>query len=818
MKEKFKIKKTNKLLIISLLIISSFAYFHVCQATFTKEVVDFVFGWFFELLTAMAGGISVMVINGIIGIASYNGFINQPQIIEAWKIVRDFCNMFFILILLVIAFASILRLENYSMKRWLPKVVIMAVLINFSRTIVGVLIDASQIVMLTFVNAFVGTGSNFVGVLQIKEFLTSMSNSSALTAPEIAKGYAFATIFLIVSVIVLLAILVVLVMRVIFLWIYVALSPLAFLMMAFPGGQKYASQYWGDFTKYLINGPVLAFFIWLALSTMQEGVTIEGLNINIQSGSTAIMNADSFMSFILAIAFMVGGLMMSSQIGGMGASWGSGMVSKVKNTGMGWAKKPVNLGWRGVKSGAMTGLNYGVDKLQKTGIVDLNVKRGWNAMQARRKEKKAEDYSAGMENAQNIIGKKGRFRGLLARTANPGDAYEAIMSAKGRKEILKGGANMEKDKNEALGELKTLTERRENSWSQEEKEKNDEEIKAITKENTTEDFDRKIKNLDESLKKDISDEYRDSLMKEREKLVTNRDYLSELIRKQDNKKVINTEQREDLDGKIKKLKETVRNNTLMYGKESRMAGEAMVNKKMAQLNGIDDSGELIAMLREAIGGHDKNMIKAILKKLTKNGDANEAFLELAGRTDYKGVQKLMNDFSDEKSDLYAGFDQQEAYALGADVSYLARGANHWAMTGSYKMKNGQWDEMDEKENLEYRDAEVGKMHTQDIFRKLNRLAHGAHVKNADGSVSYELDAAGLLTILKKMDNQTGIENMRNLNESAAKHLRPYIQKLHEKGKVSEEFFKAFEVRAKHLTGNIDRQYKEAKENLEEINE
>jgi len=341
MKKKIRTKRINKFLIISLLVISSFAYFHVCQATWQKEAVDFLFGWVFELLTSMAGAISTMVINGIIGIASYNGFINQPQIIDAWKIVRDFCNMLFILILLVIAFASILRLENYSMKRWLPKVVIMAVLINFSRTIVGVLIDASQIVMLTFVNAFVGTGSNFVGVLQIKKFLTSMSGSDHLTTPELVKGYAFATIFLIVSVIVLLAILVVLVMRVIFLWIYVALSPLAFLMMAFPGGQKYASQYWGDFTKYLINGPVLAFFIWLALSTMQEGVTIEGLNTNIQSGSTAIMNADSFMSFILAIAFMAGGLMMSSQIGGMGASWGSGMVGRIKNDSVNWGKKKV---------------------------------------------------------------------------------------------------------------------------------------------------------------------------------------------------------------------------------------------------------------------------------------------------------------------------------------------------------------------------------------------------------------------------------------------------------------------------------------------
>jgi len=74
--------------------------------------------------------------------------------------------MSFILILLIIAFATILRQESYS-KKLLPKLLIMAVLINFSRTIFGLLIDFSQVIMLTFVNAFSAGGGYFIKALEL---------------------------------------------------------------------------------------------------------------------------------------------------------------------------------------------------------------------------------------------------------------------------------------------------------------------------------------------------------------------------------------------------------------------------------------------------------------------------------------------------------------------------------------------------------------------------------------------------------------------------------------------------------------------------
>jgi len=80
-------------------------------------------------------------------------------VVKGWAIVRDLCNMFFIVILLVIAFATILRVEGYDIKKMVPKLIIMAILINFSKTICGLIIDAADLIMNAFVSAFTGSMS-----------------------------------------------------------------------------------------------------------------------------------------------------------------------------------------------------------------------------------------------------------------------------------------------------------------------------------------------------------------------------------------------------------------------------------------------------------------------------------------------------------------------------------------------------------------------------------------------------------------------------------------------------------------------------------
>ena len=69
----------------------------------------------------------------------------------AWGVVRDFSNIFFILILLYVAIQTILGL-GHETKKIIVRVVIIALLINFSMFFTKVVIDSSNILALIFYN------------------------------------------------------------------------------------------------------------------------------------------------------------------------------------------------------------------------------------------------------------------------------------------------------------------------------------------------------------------------------------------------------------------------------------------------------------------------------------------------------------------------------------------------------------------------------------------------------------------------------------------------------------------------------------------
>ena len=103
------------------------------QASFewAAELLGGIIGWIISAL----GVILVLIIKTLVLVAQYNDFIGSQAVENGWRIVRDVANMFFVVVLLIIAFATILNQEKYSYKTWLPKVILMAVLINFSKTI-----------------------------------------------------------------------------------------------------------------------------------------------------------------------------------------------------------------------------------------------------------------------------------------------------------------------------------------------------------------------------------------------------------------------------------------------------------------------------------------------------------------------------------------------------------------------------------------------------------------------------------------------------------------------------------------------------------
>src|SRR3989344_5870471 len=96
--------------------------------------------------------------------------ITGDQIVmQGWTIVRDFANMFIVLGFVVVGIATILRIRTYEAQKTLLPLILVALLINFSLLICGIIIDATNIAISYFTTQQGGGASGIT--LQYKPFL-----------------------------------------------------------------------------------------------------------------------------------------------------------------------------------------------------------------------------------------------------------------------------------------------------------------------------------------------------------------------------------------------------------------------------------------------------------------------------------------------------------------------------------------------------------------------------------------------------------------------------------------------------------------------
>ena len=88
--------------------------------------------------------------------------LDNPFIKIGWSIVLGFTNLGFVLAIIVIAFATIVGLQNYGMKKVLWKLIVAALLVNFSLAISGFFIEISDSVTVFFNNKIQGTSGSAI--------------------------------------------------------------------------------------------------------------------------------------------------------------------------------------------------------------------------------------------------------------------------------------------------------------------------------------------------------------------------------------------------------------------------------------------------------------------------------------------------------------------------------------------------------------------------------------------------------------------------------------------------------------------------------
>jgi hypothetical protein len=110
---------------------------------------------------------------------------NIDTINIGWQTARDLANMLFILFMIIIAFATILRIEGYGIKKLLPKVIIIALLINFSMVFCKIIIDFSNITANFFIQNIKSTlngksmTATFVDSLNLTKIQLSFADCNA---------------------------------------------------------------------------------------------------------------------------------------------------------------------------------------------------------------------------------------------------------------------------------------------------------------------------------------------------------------------------------------------------------------------------------------------------------------------------------------------------------------------------------------------------------------------------------------------------------------------------------------------------------------
>lgn len=316
--------------------------------------ISYIIGWIGSQLIILEGQIIDWIINN-------SQFTKLALVQTGWSVARDVANLFFIAILIYIAFGTILRLSKFNAGQLLFKLALIAILINFSMTIGGIIIDFSQTLFKFFIFAPIKgdmeLSPQLANALSLQNFwkadeataleqgFTSVDFGLASASLKALGQIIFTTVFSFVTVIAFGAMIAILFIRNIYLWVLLIFAPLAWLCGIVPRKEisSYASKWWGDFIKWVTVAPIMGFFIFLAL-VAANGANRMALSKNLTPSATSDLFQGNFgviniLQFISIIAILMMGIGAASQASPKIAKAATGLIMGAKNSATGWMQR-----------------------------------------------------------------------------------------------------------------------------------------------------------------------------------------------------------------------------------------------------------------------------------------------------------------------------------------------------------------------------------------------------------------------------------------------------------------------------------------------
>jgi len=248
-----------------------------------------------------------------------------PFITQGWALLRDVVNMFFIFVLLFVAFQTIVGTHGVKTKETIKNVIVIGILINFSLFATQIIVDTSNILARVFYNDDAITitkgGANGVteatiekgasGEIPLSAALVNGINpqnlilnadkvsdiktagnantatgggAESLSAGTFILVTILAIIINIVGMITFLSVGLIFISRVIGLWFVMIFAPLAFFSYTVPSMRNKPiigwTQWWEELFNLSVLAPIFIFFLYLILRFVKEGfnfIDIENL-------------------------------------------------------------------------------------------------------------------------------------------------------------------------------------------------------------------------------------------------------------------------------------------------------------------------------------------------------------------------------------------------------------------------------------------------------------------------------------------------------------------------------------------------------------
>lgn len=212
--------------------------------------------WVFYLLIAP-------LIQAMLSIQTYTDTF-AAVIYPGWEVVRNACNILFIVALIAIGLGTLFRVESYQYKHLLVDLIIAALLVNFSLVIAQVILGVADTVQSQFLpnnlEVIRSLAKDLMAGFKTVDFshIADAGYFSTTLQPLFSLGLSIGSFIVFASIAGFLLV------RIIMLWVLLMLSPLAYAMRILPQTKSYTGMWWSQFIKYAFFTPVMAFFLNMA--------------------------------------------------------------------------------------------------------------------------------------------------------------------------------------------------------------------------------------------------------------------------------------------------------------------------------------------------------------------------------------------------------------------------------------------------------------------------------------------------------------------------------------------------------------------------